>query len=537
MSGPVVSVTDVFVAFPGAAGPVMALRGADLHLGPGERLLVSGPNGSGKTTLLRVVTGDQEVLAGHVEVGGEAVHAMTAAARRAWRTRALGTVDQHARRNLLPELDVVDNVALQLRLTGTPVGRARRQARETLARLGLAHLAGAEVTALSGGEAQRVALCAAVAHRPALLLADEPTGELDDAAARDVYALLEAVAADGTGVILVSHDPRSARFVDRAVRLRDGRLAEQWGPGSAEVAQLPDSRGWVRVPVERLPADAGLPAHGYVAQPVPAGLLLQPRGAPATAPPVLPAPLPPVAAHPDGPLLVLAGVAAGYGDLTLLDGLDLTVASGDWVAVRGPSGSGKSTVLALAAGLLDPLAGTVLVGGAGWAGRDRAARAALRRPWTAVAPQRPGLVETMTVAENLALAAGLRASGVPDATLTGTAAALGLDRLLASPAGVLSGGERQRAALARALVSPAPLLLLDEPTSQQDEVSAAQVAAALHEAVAQGRGVVVASHDPALLAPAGTTVTLDRQSPHGVTVSRQRGPGPGRAAGRPGTAR
>jgi ABC-type transport system involved in cytochrome bd biosynthesis fused ATPase/permease subunit len=109
--------------------------------------------------------------------------------------------------------------------------------------------------------------------------------------------------------------------------------------------------------------------------------------------------------------------------------------------------------------------------------------------------------------------------------------------VLASPAAVLSGGERQRAALARALVSPAPLLLLDEPTSQQDEVSAAQVAAALHAAVAQGRGLVVASHDPALLAPAGTTVSLDRRSPPESAVSRRRGPGPGRAAGRPGTAR
>jgi ABC-type lipoprotein export system ATPase subunit len=154
-----------------------------------------------------------------------------------------------------------------------------------------------------------------------------------------------------------------------------------------------------------------------------------------------------------------------------------------------------------------------------------------------VAPQRPGLVETMTVAENLTLAAGLRGKPVPAAALTATAEALGLGRVLASPAAVLSGGERQRAALARALVSPAPLLLLDEPTSQQDEVSAAQVAAALHAAVAQGRGLLVASHDPALLAPAGTTVNLDRRSPPEAAVSRRRGPGPGRAAGRPGTAR
>ena len=253
----VVEVTDVFVAYRGGTEPVMALRGADLTLAAGERLLVAGPNGSGKSTLLRVVTGDQPVLAGRVEVGGTAVHAMDEAARRRWRTRALGFVDQHARRNLLPELDVRDNVALQLRLTGTRPAAARRRAEQTLERLGLGALATADVRRLSGGEAQRVALCAAVAHGPALVLADEPTGELDEEAAHQVYGLLEAVAADGTGVILVSHDPRSDAFVDRAVRLRDGRLAEEWVPGRTPVAQVADSRGWVRVPDELLDARVG----------------------------------------------------------------------------------------------------------------------------------------------------------------------------------------------------------------------------------------------------------------------------------------
>ena len=199
------------------------------------------------------------------------------------------------------------------------------------------------------------------------------------------------------------------------------------------MTSLPDSRGWVRVPVERLPAGAGLPSAGYVVEPSPAGLLLEPRGATTRRARPVAAPLPPVTEHPDGPLLGLTGVAAGYGDLTLVDGLDLSVAAGDWVAVRGPSGSGKSTLLALAAGLLDPLAGTVAVGGTGWAGRDRGARAAQRGRWVALAPQQPGLVETMTVAENLTLAAGLRGARMPAAELTATAQALGLERVLDQP--------------------------------------------------------------------------------------------------------
>lgn len=525
MSAPVVAVTDVFVAYRGAAEPVMALRGADLTLAAGERLLVAGPNGSGKSTLLRVVTGDQAVVAGRVEVGGEAVHAMDAAARRSWRTRALGSVDQHARRNLLPELDVVDNVALQLRLTGTPAAAARRQARDTLERLGLGALAGADVPALSGGEAQRVALCAAVAHAPALLLADEPTGELDDDAAREVYGLLEAVAADGTGIILVSHDPRAARFVDRAVRLRDGRLAEQWTPGTGAVAQVPDSRGWVRLPVELLaPGAEGVAVDGYVAEPVEGGLLLRHhalRSAPAETRPEL---LRPTPAAPDpaagGPLLRLRGVAAGYGDRTLFGDLDLDVPAGAWVSVQGASGSGKSTLLALVAGLVDARGGAVAVGGQDWATLDRDARARHRRRWLALAPQRPSLVETMTVRENLALTTAVRGAPATDRCNT-LARSLGLAGLLDSEAALLSGGERQRAAIARALVSPAPLLLLDEPTSQQDEASAARVVAALQAEVAAGRTVLLASHDPSVLARADLSLRLD---PHRGRVEQAPGP-------------
>ena len=515
---PVVEVVDVFVAYRAGAEPVMALRGADLTLAAGERLLVAGPNGSGKSTLLRVVTGDQAVLAGRVEVGGAAVHAMDEAARRRWRTRALGFVDQHARRNLLPELDVRDNVALQLRLTGTPARAARTRADETLERLGLSALASAAVARLSGGEAQRVALCAAVAHRPALLLADEPTGELDEDAARQVHGLLEAVAADGTGVVLVSHDQRAARFVDRAVRLRDGRLEQEWVPGRTGVAQVADSRGWARLPDELLPP--GVRTRSWTARREPEGLLLSPVGRPVDA-----GAGPGAAAAAAGPrvrearrgrsgdadpVVRMEGVRAGWPGRVLVDDLDLQLQPGSWTALRGPSGSGKSTLLSLVAGLVDPLAGHVAVGGTAWAGLDRAARAAHRRRWLAYGLQRANLVETMTVAENVGLAAAVRGGPAERVEVDDLVGRLGLVAQSAVPVGVLSGGERQRASLARVLVSGAPVLVLDEPTSQQDEASAARVVAALAGAVDAGAAVLVASHDDAVLGHADATLVLDR---------------------------
>jgi len=251
-TGAAVQVRDVFVSYPGAAGPVMALRGTDLSVRAGERLVVQGPNGSGKSTLLRVITGEQAAVAGEVVVAGSALHRMGARQRRRWRATSVGFVDQNAGRNLLPELDVLDNVAIQLRLTGMPAAAARERARFALDRLGLGGLLDRRVADLSGGEAQRIAVCAAVVHEPRLVLADEPTGELDLDSARAVYGMLAEVAAGGASVVLVSHDPRADAFAERVVRIRDGRVAEQWVPGGA-VGQVPDSHGWIRVPPDLLP--------------------------------------------------------------------------------------------------------------------------------------------------------------------------------------------------------------------------------------------------------------------------------------------
>lgn len=511
--GFLVEVRDVFVAYQGAAGSVMALRGSDLTLTVGERLLVQGPNGSGKSTLLRVITGEQPVVAGTVVVSGTALHELTAGQRRGWRARSVGFVDQFAGRSLLPELSVVQNVALQLRLTGVPQAEAERRARATCARLEIDRLLDRPVAQLSAGEAQRVAVCAAVAHEPRLLLADEPTGELDQRSAGEVYGLLARIAADGTGVILVSHDPRAVAFTDRAVRVRDGRVAEQWRPGSAVVEQLPDSRGWVRVPRERVPELDPVPP--LEARRTDRGLLLV-RRAPAEAvpdPPLQSLPIPERAAY--EVVASVTGLTAGFSDRTLFDRLDLVLRAGTWTAITGPSGSGKSTLIWVLAGLLPSRSGTVTVGDGPWDGQSRSARAEHRRRWLALLPQRPAMLEALTVRENLQLTASIRGfAGVrSDAGVEELADRLALTRLLDQPVQVLSGGERQRAALARALFSSAPLLLLDEPTSQQDESSVDRVVRVLAEEVATGRSVLAASHDARVVSAATVVLELDQGRP------------------------
>ncbi|GAA1773578.1 ABC transporter ATP-binding protein [Luedemannella helvata] len=501
-----VSAHDVFCLYPTPRGHVAALRGLTLDVAAGERVVVHGPNGSGKTTLLRVLTGERAPSAGAVRVCGVELAGADARARQRLRGRHLGLVDQHHGRTLRPELTVRDNVALQLRICGVRPSAARRRAGDLLDRLGLGALADRRPAGLSGGESQRVAVCAAVAHGPALILADEPTGELDRASAEAVYDLLATCAADtDAALIIVSHDADAARVADRVVRTRDGRLSEEWAPSGAE-SLVVDDRGWVRLP-EPLRHRAGV-ATRVVASAAPDGIVLAPVAGPAGSPssePVADAGPQPAS----GDLAArVRGVDVRLADRVILSGQDLDVPAGRLSVVRGRSGSGKSTLLRVLAGLVRPSAGEVVVAGVDLAGLDRAGLAALRRASLAFVGQGAALVETLSVAENLSFARSVRGAPGPADDAEDWLADLGLTALRDRPVGVLSGGERQRVAVARALCTRPAIAVLDEPTSRQDEANAERVVSALRAAAALGTAVVVATHDPLLVHAAHQAVTL-----------------------------
>ena len=225
MTAPIVDLRDLFAVYPGADGGVAALQGLSLQVDPGEVCVVLGPSGSGKTTLLRVLAGLERPGVGSVVVDGiDLVRARPALVER-YRRRTLGYTDQHYWQALADELTAAELVALPLGLVGAPEAARVARAQELLERVGLADRAGARPGELSGGEQQRVALCAALARRPRLLLADEPTGELDAVTASEVYALLAGLVADeGATAVIVSHDPASTAIADRVVHIRDGRV-------------------------------------------------------------------------------------------------------------------------------------------------------------------------------------------------------------------------------------------------------------------------------------------------------------------------
>jgi putative ABC transport system ATP-binding protein len=222
----VLEITGVSKLYPGSP-PVTALAAVDLEIHDAERAVVLGPSGSGKTTLLHVAGTLERPGAGSVRIGGEEVSAMSDAALSRIRARRLGFVFQQF--HLLDHLDAVHNVALGLVYRGTTARERRAAAVGALDRVGLGHRLGHRPPELSGGERQRVAIARAVVGRPDMVLADEPTGNLDSASGAQIIALLAGLAADGTAVLVVTHDQAVAAAMDRRVLMRDGRIAGDTG--------------------------------------------------------------------------------------------------------------------------------------------------------------------------------------------------------------------------------------------------------------------------------------------------------------------
>ncbi len=207
---------------------VVALQGLDLVVAPGELLGVVGPSGSGKSTLMSILGGLDRPSAGRVWVDGNDLLKMSDAALNVYRRSKVGFVWQQSSRNLVPYLTALENVELPMILAGRNGGRRRRRAQELLEIVGLADRQHHRLAQLSGGEQQRVAIAVALSNSPRLLLADEPTGEVDSATALVLYETFQRINREiGVTTLIVSHDPGIARHMDRVVAIRDGKTATE----------------------------------------------------------------------------------------------------------------------------------------------------------------------------------------------------------------------------------------------------------------------------------------------------------------------
>jgi ABC-type lipoprotein export system ATPase subunit len=466
---------------PTPGGPVAALRGLDIAVGEGEVAAVIGPSGSGKSTLLRLIAGLDRPSAGRLTVlGADLTDASDRDLDRHRRGR-VGVVEQHYRRALSPYLRIADAIALPLALRGVTAADRRRRVDELLDRIGLPGRGDALRHQLSGGEQQRVAFAVALATRPPLLLADEPTGELDATTAETILGVLgDLVRAEGTTCVVVTHDELVERVADRVVHVADGRaVAERIGGPGAPSVQIRDAQGWLAPPLPE----------------------------PST-------PLSPALRPDDGEdAVVLERAARRYGaGATSMLGLPTTsVAFGArrFHVVTGPSGSGKSTLLRLVSGLDRPTEGRVVTLGNDLSTLDRDGLARLRAARIGIVDQVRDLVPFLTARENVELGLAIRGVDPDDARRRAVEAleAVGLGEHLERAPDGLSAGERLRVALARALAAGPDLLILDEPTAALDRAGARAVARLL--AGLDGRVTVLATtHDPALIEAASDRLDL-----------------------------
>jgi ABC-type lipoprotein export system ATPase subunit len=483
------------------SGGTVALRGLNLEVEAGELAVIGGPSGSGKTTLLRLIAGLDAPSAGRVHVLGEEPSRLGSRARAAFRTHKLGFLDQRYAQALSPDLTCREAVELPLALRGMrPPGR-RERALSLLERVGLADRADELPWRLSGGEQQRIALCASLAHRPGLLLADEPAGELDAASAALVYSLIrELVHEEGSTALVVSHDDAALADADRRIWLHDGRVSRE-AMGAGDRRAVVDHAGWLRVTRSQR-ARIGPRAEIHEA---PDGLtIVGDEVALRAQPPAAVVPR----ADPGETVSLARGLAREIAGRRILDRLDLELRRGQLCVVTGRSGSGKTTLLRLLAGLDRPDDGYVSLLGQPLAGLDRSELAALRRLHVGIVPQESGLVPFLGARENVEL--GLLVRGIRDEGAARQAChAVGLSHRLDMPVSRLSSGERARVAVARALSARPALLLADEPTSRLDRDGAAAIAELLVRlAREQGTAVVCATHDRAVVERADVALAL-----------------------------
>ncbi len=469
----------------GRSAPV--LDALDVRIEPGERVLLLGASGSGKSTLLQAWAG---VLGGADEgeqQGQLTVDGLEVGARRG----RVGLLLQD------PDAQLVlaragDDVAFGPENLGEPVDEILAGVPRALDAVGLSALADADTRRLSGGQQQRLALAGVLAMRPAALLLDEPTAQLDPAGVREVAAAVAALVADrGLTLVVVEHRVDVwAPLVDRVIVLDGGRIVAN-GP----VAEVLLEQG-VRLARRGVWVPGRGPEH----------------------------PAAPIAASGDE-LLRATGLAvqpAGGDVIGFASGLDLTVRAGEVVALTGPNGAGKSTLLLTLAGLLPPAAGTIEALGAGDPARWTSAELAERFGVVFQNPEHQFVAAT--VRDELAV------GGADPERVGALLERLRLPHLAASSPFLLSGGEQRRLSVATALATEPRVLLLDEPTFGQDARTWAELAALLAAHRDVGGAVVMATHDRELVAAldarevalAGAAVSPPPVSPPQVEPAAER---------------
>jgi putative ABC transport system ATP-binding protein len=438
---PVVACQALVKTYATASEQVQALRGVDLSFRRGALAAVVGASGSGKSSLLRLLAGLDLPTSGKVLVNGLNLAAMSPRRLRAVRSSTVGFVFQRPSDNFVPYLTVDEH----LRLAARAAKRADAPgADELLDALGIAHRRDHLPEELSGGEQQRAAFAQVLTAGPAIVVADEPTAELDSRSAEDLLAVIRGLSEHGVAFVIATHDPGVTQMADDVVELDHGRVKRD---------SLGSQQG-IMIKAPELGAVAGGDSVVEVS-----GLTKTYR--------------------------------RGPEEVHALDEVSLRVEPGRMVGLMGRSGSGKTTLLNVLAGWERADAGSIF-----WLGDLEDRLAECRWHEIAVLPQKFGLIEELTVRENIEYPARLHGSlESARKRVEKLLGVLGLEELEHRAPNETSVGQQQRTALARALVLRPRLLLADEPSGHQDAMWARGVLGCLRAAAADGTACLVATHN------------------------------------------
>jgi putative ABC transport system ATP-binding protein len=445
---------DLVKTYRTPTGAVHALRGVTLSFAPGALTAVVGPSGSGKSSLLRVLTGIDRATSGDVWVGPRNLARAPARGLRRLRRDVVGYVFQRPSDNFLPNLTIGQHLRLAAH------GSEAQEDRDILERLGIGHRIDHLPDELSGGEQQRAAFAQAVVAGSAVVVADEPTAELDSESGALVMDGVRAMVDAGVTFVVATHDGAVRRLADEVIELEHGAVKgshPEPSPGPSAAARYSTAG---HLPVDDL--EAVVSVHELTK-------IFRHHG----------------------------------GDVVhALEDVSFEGRPGELVGLVGRSGSGKTTLLNVIAGWERPTSGEVR-----W---HEPVDAALPS-WSTVAavPQKLGLMEELTVEENVAYPARLGGTLEERSdTIEELIGELGIGELRSRYPREASVGEQQRTAIARALAIPTSVLLADEPTAHQDTASAERVFSALRRAAQEGTAVIVATHNPEVVRHLDRVLTM-----------------------------
>ena len=488
----------------------IALSGVNLEVYAAEFLGITGKSGAGKTTLLNMISGVSSLTGGEVlysspDPGHQeplSIHALGEDARAVWRGKNLGVVYQSF--ELMPSLNLVENVMLPQDFLGLYHPQvSKERALELLELVEIAEHAYKIPAHISGGQKQRVAIARALVNDPPVIIADEPTGNLDTNTAETIFRIFERLVEQGKTIIMVTHDESLAGRFSRRLQIVDGRLGGEPGDTRSAANRVAGSRA-VRIDSTANPfGEQNFPSRSQSGPGVNGG------------------------EAGEAPAIVLSAVNKTYenaaGKFVALKGIDLNFDYGQFVSIVGKSGCGKSTLLNMITGIDHPTSGRVIVGGEDIYKKSESQRAAWRGRNMGVVFQFFQLLPTLTLLENTMLPMDYTQTYAfrerPERAME-ILKMVGLEEQAYKLPANVSSGQQQSAAIARALATNPPIILADEPTGNLDSRSAGVVLDLFEKLAAEGKTILIVTHDPSLTRRTDQTVILSDGEVIDNTVAR-----------------